>query len=313
MNINRAKLILILTFSIIIISSCGFSRPREAELSSSEKKLSSEAVKKDEVASKSSQKELLKDNLKETYNLVYYGNIRNDTTGNWRYSIYSSNDSQEKLALDYYKAFFDSDNEIHALINASLNTTARISFIPPQTLDVTIFEYKKDEEYDASALFSGNILNQYHINIKSNEINEINTKNSNNDTDSISSTNDETKLEEFKKTADKLLTESKFDGYKIEQNKNIVMVYIWMDGVSDAASALATGASNDWDAWDKTISSAETLAKIMYDNFKKRGISDDYHLSLLILNDSNQDRVLVTFLDGKLYEDSVKKAYKNNQ
>ena len=115
-----------------------------------------------------------KDALEEKENLVWRGKVRNDVTGNWRLSMYSSKDSQEKLAFEYYDAFFESDDEIHAVINAALKTTARINPIKGMgILDVSILKYIEGEEHDAKLLFSGNLIKQYWVYTDTGVIEEI--------------------------------------------------------------------------------------------------------------------------------------------
>lgn len=118
-------------------------------------------------------KEDLQEAVKDKYSLVFFGDVRNDTTGNWRYAGYSESDSQEQFAVEYYKAFFENDKEIHAVINFTRKTTARVSLLDSNTLDVSILEYVQGEEHDAKELFGGTLLKEYWVSIDSGEIEEI--------------------------------------------------------------------------------------------------------------------------------------------
>ena len=84
----------------------------------------------------------------------------------------SSKDITE-YATDYYNTLFSSDDEIHAIVNFSLNTTTSISVLPDGTLDVSIHEYIDGEEHDAKALFGGMLLKEYFINPQTGEFEEI--------------------------------------------------------------------------------------------------------------------------------------------
>ena len=117
-------------------------------------------------------KSVLQDRLKDDMSLVWFGDVRNDATGNWRYSMYSESDSQETFALEYYKAFFESDDEIHAVINTTNKTTAKISVVGTK-LDVTIHEYLEDEEHDANKLFGGDVLKQYLVSIDDGSVEDV--------------------------------------------------------------------------------------------------------------------------------------------
>ena len=61
------------------------------------------------------------------------------------------------------KAYFKSNNEIHALINMATKRTARISVLFDSILDVTIKQYVKGEEHDAKELFGGKTLKEYWV------------------------------------------------------------------------------------------------------------------------------------------------------
>ena len=84
--------------------------------------------------------------------------VPNDTTGKWRISSMASSKDITEYATDYYNTLFSSDDEIHAIVNFSLNTTTSISVLPDGTLDVSIHEYIDGEEHDAKALFGGMLL-----------------------------------------------------------------------------------------------------------------------------------------------------------
>lgn len=99
--------------------------------------------------------------------------VRNDSTGKWRISKIAESAESTDYALDYYKTLFSADDEIHAIINFSKNTTTKISVISSELLDVTVQEYVDGEEHDAKLLFSGNLLKEYHINTSTGEIEEI--------------------------------------------------------------------------------------------------------------------------------------------
>lgn len=99
-------------------------------------------------------------------------NVPNDVTGNWRVATIAENIEMQDYALDYYKEYFESDDEIHAIVNFNYKTTTKISVIG-NLLDVSVYEYVDKEEHDAKLLFSGMLLKEYHVNIDNGEIEEI--------------------------------------------------------------------------------------------------------------------------------------------
>lgn len=100
------------------------------------------------------------------------GKVNNDVTGNWRIATIAENIEMQDYALDYYKEYFKSDDEIHAIVNFNYKTTTKIS-VMGNLLDVSVYEYVDKEEHDAKLLFSGMLLKEYHVNKDTGEIEEI--------------------------------------------------------------------------------------------------------------------------------------------
>lgn len=107
--------------------------------------------------------------------------VINDITGKWRISSIASSKDITEYVVDYYNTFFSSDDEIHAIVNFSLNTTTSISVPYGGTLDVAVHEYVSGEEHDASALFGGMLLAEYFVNLNTGEIENILSNNENPD------------------------------------------------------------------------------------------------------------------------------------
>lgn len=118
-------------------------------------------------------KEALKAAIKDKERLVWHGDVRNDVTGNWRLATFASSNPLQTFALEYYKAFFESNDEIHAVINKNEKVTGKISLLTSDLIDVTIHEYIDKEENDAKMLFNGNVLKEYWITISDGSIEEI--------------------------------------------------------------------------------------------------------------------------------------------
>ena len=89
--------------------------------------------------------------------------VRNDTTGNWKLSKIATTDDILEYAKSYYDNNFTSDDEIHAIVNFTLNTTTCVSTLFDNIISVTIHEYVDKEEHDANKLFSGMVLGDYWI------------------------------------------------------------------------------------------------------------------------------------------------------
>lgn len=99
--------------------------------------------------------------------------VRNDVTGNWRYSGFSEGGIDiSEYALNYYNEYFENNNEIHAVINFANKTTSRISYSSGMLL-VTVLEYVDGEEHDAKLMFSGDVLQDFIVYTDNGDIEQI--------------------------------------------------------------------------------------------------------------------------------------------
>ena len=99
--------------------------------------------------------------------------VRNDKTGNWRLATIATTEDILEYALSYYKYNVKSEDEIHAIVNFTLNTTTNISYLYGNAISVTIHEYVKKEEHDANKLFGGMVLGEYIIYMDNGDIEKI--------------------------------------------------------------------------------------------------------------------------------------------
>lgn len=104
--------------------------------------------------------------------IYFYGNVKNDVTGNWRYSMTADNIDIENYALSYYKTYFKSDSEIHGIVNFTRKTTSSIR-VNGGILFLDIYDYVDGEEKDAKLMFSGTLLKSYMIYTDNGDIQQI--------------------------------------------------------------------------------------------------------------------------------------------
>lgn len=126
------KALLLLLAVCLFVAACGGSDPKKAE------------------------KEAFTKVMGSTYSV---SKARNDTTGTWRVGVLASTEQVADHAAEYYKAYFENDNEIHCVVNFTYNTTTKIQ-VAGDSLLVTVYEYVKGEEHDAKVMFSGTQLSQ---------------------------------------------------------------------------------------------------------------------------------------------------------
>lgn len=104
--------------------------------------------------------------------VMFDESVRNDVTGRWRLARVATTISTEEFALDYYKAFFKDDDEVHIIVNFTLNTTTVLNVFG-DTISCDIHEYIDKEEHDASVLAGGMLLASYGINIDTGAIEKL--------------------------------------------------------------------------------------------------------------------------------------------
>jgi hypothetical protein len=101
-----------------------------------------------------------------------FGKFANDATGRWRRYIYWAPNNVADYAVDYYKAYFESDDEVHFAINKHFKTTTRITKVG-NLLSVAIYEYEEGEENDVKRIPSGMKYAEYLVNIDTGESEQI--------------------------------------------------------------------------------------------------------------------------------------------
>lgn len=155
----KKRIIALLSISIfaMLISSCGNKQDPTP---------TTETISETESESKSALDPIKLGDI----DVQYFDMVIDDVTGNWRLSRVSTDKDILDYALDYYNEFFESDEEIHAIINKELSTTNRISVLMPGTLEVSVLEYVSGEELSAKSLFGGDLIETYYIDTETGEI-----------------------------------------------------------------------------------------------------------------------------------------------
>lgn len=99
------------------------------------------------------------------FNVTFSDSFRNDTTGKWRKALIATSETIDKYAVDYYREYFKSEDEVHIIYNFTLNTVNSLT-VQAGTLFVNVTEYVDGEEHDAKKACGGLSLGMYHINIE---------------------------------------------------------------------------------------------------------------------------------------------------
>ena len=177
---------------IILVNNCGVDKEVVSTVSDGDKQLypvtsdSTESVDKDaetETAAESNTETSVphrtdsdivgvSDKDISDIDIYYYGDVKNDVTGNWRYSMTADNIDIENYALSYYKTYFKSDSEIHGIVNFTRKTTSSIR-VNGGIMFLDIYDYVDGEEKDAKLMFSGTLLKSYMIYTDNGDIQQI--------------------------------------------------------------------------------------------------------------------------------------------
>ena len=158
--------IIVLCIIGIIVSPSDDKEPKQTEQQNTEateqasENAEPETEKKDEAA------EI------EGVDIIFSETVRNDKTGNWRLAKVTGSKSAEEYAVDYYEQYFKADNEVHAVVNYTLNTTACITCVG-DTLNVRIYEHIKDEEQYAENLFTGMKYAEYNVDKNTGDVEKV--------------------------------------------------------------------------------------------------------------------------------------------
>ena len=100
---------------------------------------------------------------------VFWKSVVNDATGKWRYATISDDVNISDYALSYYKEYFKSDDEVHAIINFADKTTTRINCGGDRLL-ISVLDYVDGEEHDAKKMFGGTPLESYCVYLDNGDI-----------------------------------------------------------------------------------------------------------------------------------------------
>jgi len=155
---KHKKLIIIVAALIllfIIISSCGNETvTNDTETTEQATTETTEEITEQKVDEDTG--EDYSDYLKDEISLSKpWDSVRNDKTGDWRLAECSTSVPIEDFAVKYYKTYFESDDEVHAIINFGTNKTYKLTVLDGETLQVDTYDYVDGEEHDANILFSG--------------------------------------------------------------------------------------------------------------------------------------------------------------
>lgn len=174
------KLFVLFLSLLLVVSVSGCSKPdkgsEEAENVAEDVVEESVEDAQETEESSVSDKEALQEEFEKNVGnglVTFEKDVRNDATGRWRLLKYASNENIVDHAKEYYDAFFESDDEIHFVINFTLGTTTVINSSDGESLTLTVHEYYDGEEHDAKVLPGGETLKEYIYYFDNGELKEL--------------------------------------------------------------------------------------------------------------------------------------------
>lgn len=173
MNQKRRNVMAVILIAIIVICIIGImaKKPAGDDKPATDKKETVESL----TISDSSEKETETTGKSATIDgvdVIFSDNVKNDATGNARLAKVTGEKSVEEYVLDYYKIYFKSDQEVHAIVNYTLNTTACVTSAGDK-INVRIYEHKDGEEQDAKKLFTGEKYAEYNVDKETGTIDKV--------------------------------------------------------------------------------------------------------------------------------------------
>lgn len=178
-KLSKKSIIIICVVAFFIIIIAAFGEFEDPETKNTTTKITETVTKEKKVNSKETKPPETEKIVKsDTYDFdgisfFFTDHVNNDTTGTWKISTIATSKQVTDYAVNYYKKMFSSDDEVHSIVNFSLNTTNSITYLGDNTLDVKVYDYVDKEEHDAKLLFSGTLLKEYQININTGKVEEI--------------------------------------------------------------------------------------------------------------------------------------------
>ena len=173
MNQKRRKVMAVILIAIIVICIIGImaKKPEGDDKPATDKKETVESL----TISDSSEKETEttgKVVAIDGVDVIFSDNVKNDATGNVRLAKVTGEKAVEEYVLDYSKMYFKSDQEVHAIVNYTLNTTACVTSVGDK-INVRIYEHIGGEEQDAKKLFSGEKSAEYNVDKETGAIDKV--------------------------------------------------------------------------------------------------------------------------------------------
>ena len=173
MNQKRRGIVAIILIAIIIVCVIGIIMTKPAGKKVVDEK--KETMQSLDISSVDQEKETETSEPSRTIDnvdIIFLEKVPKDSTGNMRLAKVKGNKSAEEYALDYYNTYFKDDNEVHAIVNYTLNTTACITSVG-NNINVRIYEHRDGEESDAKELFTGEKYAEYNIDKETGTVEKI--------------------------------------------------------------------------------------------------------------------------------------------
>ena len=168
----RKTIIALILVALLSFAACSSQTPDPSESTpDSSTEATTEAAP--EATDASDPKQADKDALAEKIGrITFREDLPGDKTGNWRVALINYDGDILEHVLDYYKAYFTSDEEVHFLVNQADDRTVRINAYGT-TLLCTVLERVDGGDFNALMVNTGDELSSYQITVETGEVKQL--------------------------------------------------------------------------------------------------------------------------------------------
>ena len=95
------------------------------------------------------------------------------------------------------------------------------------------------------------------------------------------------------------------DHYDISYDENMLIVKVWIDGMAAEALQMKENGGAENEGWVDLTASMKTFAELICQLIENSN-GGRIHLNLSLMNDTNLENTLLTFLDTEVFDDALK-------
>ena len=163
---------LIIAALMLIIGVANYKPGSQKDSAEANTSIEATAATEDPEAEPILKAEVVEHPMPDNVDITLAKTVNDDVTGNWRLARVATSAFVTDYAVAYYENYFESDDEIHVIVNFSTKTTSIVKKVA-NILDITVHEYVDKEEHSAKTIGGGTIYGEYHVHLDTGEVEEL--------------------------------------------------------------------------------------------------------------------------------------------